>query len=290
MKKIDNFKSYGKIKRDYLSEFKICHEWIELGKKIIKIEKENKTEDYKQLIEKVKEQNTTTEKEQNTNDQESIELSTPFDPSETLKQIELLKSLDNKTLAIGSALVVLLLGGTLLYSARKDENKRINLLSKMVFIYSISIFEFFIKDLLTTTFNKKIDILKKDTEIKISKKELLELENTEGIKNYLINVELENAGYKSIKDLNNYLMKGFNIDLSEMATDWKKLQEFYYRRNLIVHNQGIINEIYCKATSTDKKKIGKTISLDEQYIEECITEFSTLVKKLTEEFSKKFKK
>lgn len=60
--------------------------------------------------------------------------------------------------------------------------------------------------------------------------------------------EVESLGYGSIDDIAQYFKKKINISLSDFQS-WEQLREAVYRRNLIVHNQGFVNEVYRKKVS-----------------------------------------
>ena len=48
---------------------------------------------------------------------------------------------------------------------------------------------------------------------------------------------------------------------------FERFKEVYYRRNLIVHNQGVVNEIYLSNTKNNEVKIGERLKVDKKYLE-----------------------
>lgn len=46
-----------------------------------------------------------------------------------------------------------------------------------------------------------------------------------------------------------------------------QFKEIYYRRNLVVHNQGIVNEVYLNYIKNTKVKIGEKLNVDSDYLE-----------------------
>ena len=56
------------------------------------------------------------------------------------------------------------------------------------------------------------------------------------------------------------------IDLSACETELKQLKELYARRNIIVHNGGIVNKAYLNQSGSNYYKIGDPVTVDEKYL------------------------
>ena len=69
--------------------------------------------------------------------------------------------------------------------------------------------------------------------------------------------------------INTHAMK-FSIDSDE----FKRFKEIYYRRNLVVHNQNVVNDNYLKNSGNDGVKIGDILDIDDEYIKNA---FSTVL-------------
>lgn len=83
--------------------------------------------------------------------------------------------------------------------------------------------------------------------------EIFNLELHEIIHNVIRN-EVEQNMYDSLKTLDKIKEKsGFDID--RYAKIRKQFEEIYYRRNIYVHNNGIVNEIYL--SKVDKRYCSK---------------------------------
>jgi hypothetical protein len=89
------------------------------------------------------------------------------------------------------------------------------------------------------------------------------------MKFYIVTKEVEKIGYMNIDEINDYLKTIFNIRLNKMK-EWEDFRENYYRRNVIVHNNSRISELYAKKLNLSNEKIGKTIHSDLEYAENCI--------------------
>ena len=68
------------------------------------------------------------------------------------------------------------------------------------------------------------------------------------MKRHFAKRETDILGYGSIDDLEAYFQKKFNIT-AQQEPFWPSVREASYRRNLIIHNRGIINKTY-------KEKLG----------------------------------
>ncbi len=58
-----------------------------------------------------------------------------------------------------------------------------------------------------------------------------------------------------------------NIALDEFES-WDSLREIHYRRNVIIHNKGIANKLYCEKTGC--KRCGEHLSTDSRYVSNAI--------------------
>ena len=109
-------------------------------------------------------------------------------------------------------------------------NKQNSLLSKIVHIYSITIFE---------TFNK----------------ELFERINTQ------TKLKDPNVTLTPSKIVL-FFKNNFNVDFKQDFPRWNGLKENICRRHIIVHNMGVIDEKYVRCISANTNLIGKVIGKD----------------------------
>jgi hypothetical protein len=90
---------------------------------------------------------------------------------------------------------------------------------------------------------------------------------------------------KEIEDLNKDYMEFAKFDLSK-NTDWKNFKEFFYRRNIILHNNGIVNSTYREKTGSTSGNVH--LSVDENYLSKAITMFENCSKIVAKHFKNKF--
>ncbi len=138
---------------------------------------------------------------------------------------------------------------------------------QMVHIYLFSAFESFNKNLFLELFKGKPELLK-SYEKSLKYKEIIEKSSYDEIIHDIASKEVENFGRMNIDKFASKLKKLVNIDLSSRFKKWEGVRENYYRRNIIVHNNGFINEDYKKKIVTiNNDSIGKELVNDSKYFE-----------------------
>lgn len=104
---------------------------------------------------------------------------------------------------------------------------------------------------------------------------------------------LENISKKTIKEIlrydivniNDYLIKKTNLDLSKNK-NWKKFIERFYRRNILIHNAGFTDEEYHTKTKTPKQI--KKINITHSYLIQSINIFANISHEMTDFFERKY--
>ena len=163
---------------------------------------------------------------------------------------------------------------------------------KMLIIYLVSIFE----SLLQTTTNLILHISFKrfanSEKMKLSYAEIFNEVNIEGIKEKVIEKELQNIAYKSVKDQLLVLSKDYNfefIELENTSNELKFLIEIFQYRNILLHNKGIINQKFIDNTDFPQHMVGTHFPIDEDYISEAILQIDNLGDILINKLEDKYK-
>jgi hypothetical protein len=107
-----------------------------------------------------------------------------------------------------------------------------------VLVYLVIIFEEFLSNLLSALFMKRHDVLKGSNKI-ISYVDALEYTDIYELVKTISKIETKDIVESSIEKLNEHLENRFHLCLSR-RTDWPKFKEFFYRRNIVVHNYGVL--------------------------------------------------
>ncbi len=80
----------------------------------------------------------------------------------------------------------------------------------------------------------------------------------------------------------------FNINLKEEFEYWEQLRENYYRRNIIVHNDGKISSVYLKKLELSDKEINNELKCDDNYLGECCRNIQNYIDFIYSSIKKKF--
>ena len=136
---------------------------------------------------------------------------------------------------------------------------------KMGLVYIFSLFEAFNKDYFQELYIFKPDLMKSKKK-KISLEYILQFKTNEDLHKSLSQIQTERFGYLDIDELAKLILKKFNIDLQNNLDCWSNLRESYYRRNIIIHNDGKISEIYLKKLSLGNDQLNEEINCDIEYL------------------------
>ncbi len=170
-----------------------------------------------------------------------------------------------------------------------EEVMKLRMLDILIFdmslVYLITKFENFLRMLLRLTFLKEPRILMTKGK-SINYEEVLRFSNYNKLLLNIIEKEMFSLFMENIENINKYFEQRFNIALSSFVDEWLKFKERFYRRNLIVHNNSVINETYIEKTGY--KGEDRILRVDPKYLDESIELFGEFSKKITEHFREKF--
>jgi len=156
------------------------------------------------------------------------------------------------------------------YQKFEAKERQKEILYKGSLLLLVTYFESLIASVLRESFVKHPQRISLD-EKSVSYKVLTELNNIEEIRNILIDQEVTNKMYGSLCDWKKYFQKIIKIDLKAWEDEFETIQEIFARRNLYVHNNGIINTIYMNVVKNTKKDlVGKDLNIDREYIDNAI--------------------
>lgn len=155
-------------------------------------------------------------------------------------------------------------------------------LQNMSIAYLIIIFEDFLAKNLKLSFFNKPMMLKSETQLNFE--EIINLKNYNSIIQEMIERKTKSIIKKDIKDLRKTLLEFFKLDLMN-DNDWIRFTEIFYRRNVIVHNEGISDQEYSDKT---KNPINVDLTPDGNYIKESIIIFENFSKTISKFFEEKY--
>lgn len=140
--------------------------------------------------------------------------------------------------------------------------KYIEFLAEMTLVYLISFYEAFIKDYLKAIVTSRYEILRSKKTLTFE--EIISFQSINELVEFMAEKEVAGLAYDSVDDVAKYFNEKFNINFGKNFQLWPIIREASYRRNIIVHNRGITNKIYC--TKTGHKKIGEKLDTDITYV------------------------
>jgi hypothetical protein len=162
---------------------------------------------------------------------------------------------------------------------------------KMLIIYLVSVFESLLQDSTEFILNISFKRFAESDKMQLSYSEIFDEANIEGLRRKVIDKELLKVAYKSVRDQLNVLSKDYNfefIELSNSSTDLKFLMELFQFRNILLHNKGIINQIFIDNTDYPNHMLGDYFPIDEDYITDSITKIEYIGIKLLNRIEEKY--
>ena len=155
--------------------------------------------------------------------------------------------------------------------------KQVELMYKSILVNLISNIECFLGDVL----RKYFTVYKGEVAGKLLEKkdkiytihELEEFDTIEEAKEYIVDKKIENLIRSSFEEWINFLKGKMELSMGYMTSDKESLIEIFQRRNLFIHNKGIINRIYIANVKKEYQyegEIGEKIFLSREYLENAI--------------------
>lgn len=153
--------------------------------------------------------------------------------------------------------------------------KRISLLYFSSLMNLISTIEWFFSQILHLYYEKYPDAIgSKDKAFSLE--ELKSFDTIADARKYYIDAKIEEILYGSFSDWIEFFRKKVGLSMGYLEPSFDILVETFQRRNLVVHNGGIINSQYLSKVSKDLTKglkIGLPVGVDRKYLDERIDLF-----------------
>jgi hypothetical protein len=154
----------------------------------------------------------------------------------------------------------------------RKSSSHIELLYKNSLISLLSSVEWFFAQILHYYYDKFPDSAGiNDKSLKLS--DLKSFHSMKDAEKYLIDVKIEGVLRGNLESWMELLKTELNLGLGYIASMKDELIEIYQRRNLLVHNGGIINSIYITKVSENLRedsKIGSRVKVNKKYLDNSI--------------------
>jgi hypothetical protein len=136
------------------------------------------------------------------------------------------------------------------------------MMMNMAFVYLIAIFEAFGVDICSTVLIAKPEMLRAEKKT-LSYEKILALGSIERLIRHMATRELYEVSYKSVEDQWEIYQKRFGIQAEESGVSLSLLADMTAQRNLLVHNNGVVNERYFEAVTTPTLQMGEHVEIDD---------------------------
>ncbi|WP_026809548.1 hypothetical protein [Arenibacter latericius] len=161
------------------------------------------------------------------------------------------------------------------FEFRMKSSEQKNLLYVNSLISLLSSAEWFYSQLLHFFYDKNPHVagIKKKT---LTLEELKSFGTIEDAEKYLIDSKIEGLLRSSFSDWIDTLKTELGLGLGYMSDFNNELVEIYQRRNLFVHNGGVVNSIYLSKVPESDKSIGDKLTVEEEYLDNAIDKIHVL--------------
>lgn len=161
------------------------------------------------------------------------------------------------------------------------------MLMDMAFIYLVAIFDAFLTDILGNVLLQRPDTMKTSKK-QLSYEDIIRLQAEGNLINHLVQREVNELSYKSISEQTEYYNKRFNIRVEDSGVDVADLSQIRAARNILIHNNGIVNTIYLEVVPDSPYKLGDRFYVTDEYWAIAHEKLSKVGKHLGEAFLSKF--
>jgi len=155
-------------------------------------------------------------------------------------------------------------------------------LSEMALVYLITLQEGFIKDYLFAILIHRRELLR--TQETITYEDLASFESLDSMIAFIAQRKIDEL--TGIDEVAKFFEKRLGLSLKNDFSSWTQLVEANYRRNVIVHNQGNTNEIYCQRTG--HKGLGEHLDTDVEYVQKISSVIQEFIEFIHSKLSSKF--
>lgn len=122
----------------------------------------------------------------------------------------------------------------------------------------------YVTQILTLIYRTKPEMLRSSDKIRLDY--VLEHQNMEDLIHDLVERRVNDLSYQGMRKLNTYLAEKIGFQLIPNGQELDKTVRIIESRNLIVHNRGIVNELFLSRVPSSKESLGDRLKLDSDFI------------------------
>lgn len=158
----------------------------------------------------------------------------------------------------------------------------------LLYIFIIMTMDNYFNDLLRIIYNYRIECLKNNQK-NYTREEILNYDDYEALKNKMIEDEIFGFDMKrDYKKKIQYFENKFNIDLLRIKENENKIIELCELRNIIIHNNGKINEKFLEKVNNDSYSLGEEVVIDYARIHNAVIKIQFVLSIIDDEMMSKF--
>ena len=162
-----------------------------------------------------------------------------------------------------------------------------DLLVRSAFIYSVALFDGFLADAFCTVLSYRPEVMSTSKK-QLSYDSIIRLHRSNELIQFMATREINEISYGSVRDQARYFQERFGVDLAQSGVDITHLTEIRATRNVLVHNNGIVNSVYLEAVPGSTYKLGDTLNLTTSDVAKKGGELLTVVKFVRDVIVEKF--
>jgi hypothetical protein len=161
-------------------------------------------------------------------------------------------------------------------------------LMNMTLVYLLALFESFNKKFFQTLLINKPELMKSKKRT-INYEKLVDFNSLKELYKYLAEEITNKLGYKDVDKLKDYISKHYNVSLNKEFRKWENLRDNYYRRNIVVHNNGRISKLCIRKLNLSPDLLNSKPIMNIEYITECANTIKNYMDFLFTKIKEKFK-
>jgi len=171
-------------------------------------------------------------------------------------------------------------------SAKSSSSQYPDVTYRMSFVYLVALFDAFLSDVFSQVARARPNLLKSSKK-QVSYDKLLEFGSFEALIEFIASRELNELSYKSMKDQADYYRDRFGVALDDSGVPVSELIELRSTRNLLVHNNGVVNQIYLELVPNSTYRAGDYVKLDASYFDQAVRSLKEVAAFITEKLIEK---
>lgn len=137
-----------------------------------------------------------------------------------------------------------------------------SLILEMTIVYAVVLLEAYLVDVTKWLFKKNTNALKSSK--KLSYEEVVE--NYDQLLEYILEKEIVEFSYNSFENQLKFWSTKFGVPEIKLAIPYMDIIEIFSTRNILLHNNGVINSVYLDINRTSNLKLGEKRLVDQPYV------------------------